>query len=195
MNLEHKLPGHPFTPAEAARAGVSGSTLRRMAADGRVERVAPGRYARLDDEAAYDVDLLTARLRAPAATICLTSALAHHGLVDAIPSQTDLALPRGKWHPAGECQIRWHSFDAATFDIGRGTTPITGTRRNIGIYSPERSIADAFRLRSLEGYEIAIEALRTWLRRRGSNPADLIKVATQIPRAETPLRQALAYLT
>ena len=119
---------------------------------------------------------------------------AHHDLVDAIPSTADLALPRATRKPATTGAITWRSFDAATFDIGRGTTPITGTRRTIGIYSPERSIADAFRLRSLEGYEIAIEALRTWLRRKVSNPADLIKVAIQIPRAETPLRQALAYL-
>lgn len=193
MNLEHKLPNRAFTPAEAAIAGVSGSTLRRMAADGRVERIAHGRYAPL--EAACDVDLLTARLRAPRATICLTSALAHHGLVDAIPATTDLALPRGQWHPTGQPTLHWRSFDAATFDIGRGTTPITGTRRTIGIYSPERSIADAFRLRSLEGYEIAIEALRTWLRRRGSSPADLINVAAQIPRSEGPIRQALSFLT
>lgn len=33
----------------------------------------------------------------------------------------------------------------------------------IGIYSPERSIADAFRLRGEVGYELARDALREWL--------------------------------
>ena len=35
----------------------------------------------------------------------------------------------------------------------------------LGVYSAERSIIDAFRLRHQEGEELAIEALRRWLRR------------------------------
>ena len=132
---------------------------------------------------------------APKATICLTTALAHHGLVDAIPSQTDLALPRGQWYPAGECQIRWHSFDERTFEIGRTTAPIFGARHRIGLYSAERSLVDAFRLRSLIGYEVAVEALRAWLKRRGSSPAELVGIARQIPRSEGLIRQALSFLT
>lgn len=195
MNLERKLPNRPFTPAEAAQAGLSGTTLRRMAAEGRVERVARGRYAKLDDEAAYDIELLTARLRAPRATICLTSALAHHSLVDAIPSRTDLALPRGTWRPTGQPLLHWHAFDERTFEVGRTTTSVPGTRYRIGLYSAERSLVDAFRLRSLTGYELAVEALRAWLKRRGSSPAELVGIARQIPRSEGPIRQALSFLT
>ena len=43
--------------------------------------------------------------------------------------------------------------------------------------------------------EIATEALRNWLRLRGSRPAKLIEIARQIPRSEGPLRTALEYLT
>lgn len=85
------------------------------------------------------------------ATICLTSALAHHDLTDAIPSALDIAIPREARIPAGSGSIKWHSFDRATFDLGRDEIPIPGTDQLIGIYSPERSIADAFRLRGAIG--------------------------------------------
>ena len=72
---------------------------------------------------------------------------------------------------------------------------IPGTDRLcIGIYSPERCIADAYRLRGELGYETATHALRTWLN-RGGKPADLIEMATKLPRAKTPLLQALNALT
>lgn len=35
------------------------------------------------------------------ATLCLTSALVHHGLRDVAPVDTDIALPRGTRRPAG----------------------------------------------------------------------------------------------
>jgi hypothetical protein len=63
----------------------------------------------------------------------------------------------------------------------------------IGMYSAERSIADAFRLRGEVGYELAREALREWLR-RGGKPARLIEIATRLPRAKTPVLHALEML-
>jgi hypothetical protein len=63
----------------------------------------------------------------------------------------------------------------------------------IGIYSPERSIADAFRLRGAVGYELARESLREWLR-RGGRPARLMEVASQLPRTKSPVLEALAWV-
>ena len=81
-----------------------------------------------------------------------------------------------------------------SFDIGRNEIAIAGSTQKIGIYSPERSIADAFRLRSGVGYELARDALREWLR-RGGKPARLIEMASRLPRAKSPVLQALQMLT
>lgn len=86
-------------------------------------------------------------IRRPDATICLTSALAHYDLTDAIPRALDIALPRGSRLPSTEAAIAWHLFDRETFDLGRTEIEIPGSALRIGIYSPERCIADAFRLR------------------------------------------------
>jgi hypothetical protein len=65
--------------------------------------------------------------------------------------------------------------------------------RKIGIYTAERSIIDAFRLRHLDGADLANEALKRWLR-RGGQPSDLLRIAKAFPRALTPLRQTMEIL-
>ncbi len=59
------------------------------------------------------------------ATLCLTSALARHGLTDEIPAGIDIALPRGQWRPTTRAPTIWHSFNPATFDLGREPLDLT----------------------------------------------------------------------
>ena len=181
-----------LTPSTTAGAGLSRSGLYRGADAGRFERIARGIYLPADALAA-DWDQIEAATRRPDATICLTSALAHYDLTDAIPTALDVAIPRGSRTPASTGAIAWHHFDRATFGIGREQLTVTGSDHTIGIYSPERSIADAFRLRGEVGYELGRDALREWLRRDGK-PARLIQIATRLPRAKSPVLQALEML-
>lgn len=137
--------------------------------------------------------LLEISARAPEATLCLRTALAHHDLTDDIPPVIDVALPRARRHPVINAPVRWHRFDPDTFDFGRETLDIG--ELGIGLYDAERTICDAFRFRHLEGSEQAIEALKRWLRRRGSQPSALLAMAHRFgPRAEKPIRAALEIL-
>lgn len=171
---------------------MSRSSLYRAASAGRMERIARGVY-RPTDEPQADWDWLEASTRRPDATVCLTSALAHHDLTDVIPAALDVAIPRGARSPAGGAAIAWHHFDRATFDIGREQIVIPGTDQSIGIYSPERSIVDAFRLRGEVGYELGRDALKEWLD-GGGQPARLMEVASPMPRAKSPILHALEML-
>ena len=65
---------------------------------------------------------------------------------------------------------------------------------SIGLYSPERTLVDAFRLRGLIGYETATEALKTWLG-SGGKSARLAEIAVRLPRARGPAMRALEYLS
>lgn len=178
-----------LTPRTAESAGLSRSALYRRASAGQLERIARGIY--LSPEApAADWDQLEAAIRRPDATICLTSALAYYDLTDTIPTALDVAIPRGSRRPASTGAIAWHLFDRSTFEIGREETQIPGSQQQIGIYSAPRTIADAFRLRGDVGYDLAREALREWLR-RGGKPAELMRIASQLPRARTPILRAL----
>lgn len=183
----------PLTPNTAGRAGLSRSGLYRAARAGRVDRIARGIYLPAEAEAA-DWDWIEAATRRPEATICLASALAQHDLTDTIPAALDVAIPRGTRIPAGDSALAWRRFDRPTFEIGRDEIPIPGTDQVIGIYSADRSIVDAFRLRGEVGYELARDALKEWLRRGGA-PTRLIDLASRLPRATSPVLHALEMLT
>lgn len=61
----------------------------------------------------------------------------------------------------------------------------------VGLHSPERSLVDMIRLRHREGSDVAWEALRRWLGRKGAKPAALIEMAKSLHGAERAVRNAL----
>lgn len=190
-DLLEKLP-ETFSYSEALEAGLSDWTLSRLYEEGLLDRPGRGRYTKSFGDTP-DPDLLAIAGRSPEATMCLRSALSRHGLSDDIPSLIDIALPSGSRPPSLDLPIAWHRFAAATFRLGR--EPLTlGAGFTIGLYSPERSIIDAFRLRRLEGPELGNEALRRWLARPGAQPAKLLALAASFPRSQGPLRAALEVL-
>jgi predicted transcriptional regulator of viral defense system len=160
---------------------------------GEIERMGRGVYLRPDVVDPDFASLAAACAVREEATMCLTSALAYHDLSDAIPFGTDVALPRGTRHPAGFAHVTWHSFDPATFFVGREILEIE-LGMEVAMYSAERTIVDCFRLMHREGSDVAYEALRRWLRRRGSSPAALLQIADSFPVTRSRIRQALEIL-
>ena len=180
-----------FTHADARHAGISDRDLYQMRDRGDIDRIARGIYAHPGFEA--DPDLVEIAIRAPQATLCLTSALAYHDLTDDIPPAINVALPRSQRPPKTEAPVTWHRFDSDTFDVGRTTTPVTD-RLAIGIYSPTRTIVDAYRLRHLYGTDQALEALKRWLRIGGNQPAALLEMASRFPKSAPAIRLTLETL-
>jgi predicted transcriptional regulator of viral defense system len=169
---------------------VSERQLRRLIVGGSIIPLSRGLYRKSDWLG--DEDLIEIAAKAPHATICLGSALARHELIDDIPGEIDIAIPRGSWTPETRAPVRWRHFDPDTFEIGRDQLAIGGGR-TIGLYSAERSIIDAFRMRHLDGSDLANEALKRWLR-RGGQPSELLGMARSFPRALTALRETLEIL-
>jgi hypothetical protein len=186
------LLGDTFSYGEARQASVSDRRLYQLRDAGEIVALGGGVY-RWAGAPPADTDLIELAERVPRATLCLETALARHGLIDAIPAAIDIAIPRGNRRPALRAPCRLHQFNARTFDLGRETVDV-GARRPLGLYSPERSLVDVVRLRHLEGSELAWEALRRWLDKPGRSPAQLIELAQSFPRAETALRRALEVL-
>ena len=184
--------GDTFTYGEAKRAGVGDRRLYALRDTGEILGLGGGVY-RWADAPPADFDLIEIAERVPRATLCLETALARHGLIDAIPTAIDIAIPRGSTRPSLKAPSRIHQFDPRTFDLGRDALEV-GARRPIGLYSAGRSLVDVVRLRHLEGSEVAWEALRRWLDRPGRRPAELIELAREFPQAEPALRRALEVL-
>lgn len=178
-----------FSYSKARAAGISSDRLLSYRVRGLVEQIGRGLY-RWADAPAADMDLLEIAHRSAKGTLCLVTALARHGLTDVIPAHIDVAVPRGSRIPILSSPAHFHVFASATFDLGREVLDV-GAKSSIGLYTAERTLVDVIRLRHREGADIAWEALRRWLRRKGSKPATLIKMAAHFHGAEQAIRGAL----
>jgi predicted transcriptional regulator of viral defense system len=187
-----ELLGDTFRYGEAKAAGLSDARLYGLRDAGAIIAVGGGVY-RWADAPPADLDLIEVTERVRRATLCLETALARHGLIDAIPAAIDVAIPRGSTRPSLKAPCRLHQFDRSTFDLGRETLEV-GARTPIGIYSPERCLIDIVRTRHVQGSDIAWEALRRWTSQPGRNPAQLIELAKHFTGAEAALRRALEIL-
>lgn len=191
--LPSELRSRPwFTYRDAQSSGIPRQSIYRLLDAGQIARLARGIYQATNASEADPFLTAAAALR-PESTLCVQSALARHDLTDENPRLLDLALPRGMRHPRIDGPIKWHSFDSDTFDIGRTEIELASGIA-LGIYTPERCIIDAFRLRGREGYETAIDALKRWLKQPGNQPSALLLMARAFPRTGGPLRQALEIL-
>ena len=89
--------------------------------------------------------------------------------------------------------IAWHRFDVDTFSIGRGQYALPGGM-SIGLYSAERTLIDLFRLRHTWGSDLALDALKQWLRGSGNSPGSLLTMAESFPKARPAIHHALEVL-
>ena len=178
-----------FTYSNAIAVGLSAERLYRYRDEGLLEQLGRGLYRRANASPA-DHSLLEISHRVPKGTLCLITALARHGLTDLIPDRIDIAIPRGRRIPVLQSPANIHVFAKDTFDLGREVIGV-GDELTLGLYSAERSLIDMIRLRHREGAEIAWEALRRWLRRKGASPAALLEMARSFHCAESAVHHAL----
>lgn len=179
---------------DLASHGLSRHRFDQLIDDGEYEWIAPGLFLRAGTTDDTTAAWMAIAVKRPAATLCLLSALSLHDLTDDILMQSEIAIPRG----TGPLTIRiakiaWHRFDAETFHIGR-TEHALPAGLSIGLYSAERTIIDLFRLSHDWGSDLAIDALKRWLRKRGNSPSALITMAKLFPKALPALRNALEIL-
>lgn len=168
--------------------------LDRLVETGEFERIAPGLFLRAgladDTTAAW----MAVAAKKADATLCLLTALSLHDLTDEIPARSDIAIPRGSQPvTVHHAPIAWHRFDADTFDIGRTEHPLPAGL-SIGLYSAERTLIDMFRLRHAWGSDLAIEALKRWLRETGNSPRTLLALAESFPKARPAIHATLEVL-
>jgi predicted transcriptional regulator of viral defense system len=181
-----------FTLAQAKELGWSKDGIYSLVREMRLERIGRGVFISPESFDPSLEPLAGATAVHPNATLCLTSALSLHGLSDAIPAVTDVALPRGIRHPAGFQHISWHSFDVGTFDIGREL--ISEPDIELYCYSAERTIIDCYRLAHIEGLEVADLALKQWLKQKGNTASKLLTLAEAFPQTLPRIRRTLEIL-
>jgi len=134
--------------------------------------------------------LADACLAVPEGVICLISALSYHGLTTTIPGETWIAIPKTSWVPKMTFPTRFIRLGEAAHAAGIETIKVGGTK--VRIYSKAKTVCDALRFRDKVGFEVAFEALKTFLR-QGGLPDELIHWE-EVCRVKTTLRGYLSVL-
>lgn len=159
--------------------GVHPRTLYALRNAGELEQVGHGLYRLASAPVPPHFDLLVVAARAPRAVVCLISALAFHDLTDEIPHEVSIAILRGATTPRIESPpVRVFHFSAAAYRLGIEHHKIEGV--DLKVYSPAKSIVDAFRFRNRIGEDVAIKALATGLRTRRVRPGPLLELAGKL---------------
>lgn len=164
--------------SELTASGATAATVSRLEREGLIVRLARGLYQLSDAPIDANHSLAEAAKLVPKGVVCLTSALAFHGLTDQIPAKIWIAIGAKDWRPrATYPPMRFARFDDARLreDVERHL--IDGV--DVPVFGIARTVADLFRYRQTVGVSVALEGLREALRQKKVKPAEIARQATK----------------
>jgi predicted transcriptional regulator of viral defense system len=178
--------------ADLRAAGVTAATMTRMMKDGEVVRLARGLYQLAGAELDTNHTLAEAAMRLPKGIICLTSALAFHGLTDQLPRKVWIAIGAKDWTPEPSSPpLRIVRMTDALLSDSVETHTVEGVR--VRVFGVAKTVADCFRHRRSIGLDVALEGLQEALRQRKVTPGAMSRqaAASGIATVMRPYLQAL----
>lgn len=163
--------------ADILQAGIDHHALTRLTERGLLERVRRGLYRR-SDLISSDIGVLDVAATVPEGVICLLSALSHYELTTTTPWEVYVGIRRKAWRPRIDYPpVRFVFYTDRMYAYGICEEALS-TGQPVRMYSPEKSIADAFHFDGIVEREIALEALKTYMgRRRARHIHELLKAA------------------
>jgi predicted transcriptional regulator of viral defense system len=166
--------------------------LRRLLEQGQLEQVDRGLYRLANAPVTELSSVADVAKRVPHAIVCLLSALQIHALTTEAPHAVWIMIDRHARTPKlahPKLEIVWASGQARTHGTEQRT--IEGTR--VQLTTPAKTVVDCFRYRKHVGLEVALAALRDYLRkhRRG---IDAIMAASRADRVDALMRPYLEAL-
>jgi predicted transcriptional regulator of viral defense system len=158
---------------ELKEAGFHTRNIAELLKRGEIVRVKPGLYKLPNfGDSDYLTSFLDVTTAIPKGIICLISAASYYELTTSNPSEIFVAIPLAEKPPKIEYPpIRVFYWSERNYFVG--ITEIETEKGSIKIYDIEKTICDLFRYRDKLGEDIAIEALKNYLRQKSF---DLIKL-------------------
>ena len=180
-------------PRDLDAEGIPRIYLRRLLAEGLLDRPGWGIYVAADLKPTPNHSLAEACKRVPHGVVCLLSALQFHELTTQAPFEVWLAidekarLPKVEYPP-----LRVVRFSGPALESGIKEHRIEGVA--VKVYTPAKTVADCFKYRNKIGLDVALEALRDcWKKRRAT--MDELWQAAKTCRVANVMRPYLESLT
>jgi len=166
----------PVRARDLDEAGVPRAYLRRLCDRGLLERVDRGLYRLVETPITGHSTLAEVVKRVPHAIVCLLSALEVHGLTTESPHAVWLLIDR---------RARMPRLAYPKLEVIRASGParahgveirmIDGVE--VRLTNPAKTVADCFRFRRHVGLEVALAALRDYLKTRMGSIDELVEAA------------------
>lgn len=178
--------------SEAMRLGVSEYIVYEMSQTGALVKEARGIYRLADIDPLSNPDLVQVSLLVPKSVICLISALYFYELTTQIPHSIYIALPQNTGRPRltyPPLEVFWVTNSLHL--VGVETHVLDGIK--VKIYNREKTIADCFKFRKRIGEEIALEALKDYVKQPKLDVHKLLQYAkiNRVEKRITPYLKSL----
>ena len=159
---------------QAKKLGVDQPILIQMCTEGLLVKEARGLYRLADLPPFNNPDFIQVAIRVPNSVICLISALNFHNLTTQIPYRVYIALPQKTKAP----RLDYPPLDIVylsetPYMAGLEEHIIDGV--SVRIYSREKTVADCFKFLNKIGLDIALEALKDYLRQPDRNLGEILR--------------------
>ncbi len=155
----------PVRARDLEGVGIPRAYLKRLCDRRILERIDRGLYRLADAEATELTSLAEVAKRVPHAIVCLLSALEVHGLSTEAPHAVWLLIDRHARMPKlGYPKIEVVRACGPAREHGIETRVIDSV--SVRLTTPAKTVADCFRFRRHVGLEVALAALKDYLRKR-----------------------------
>jgi predicted transcriptional regulator of viral defense system len=150
--------------------------LSRMAAAGTLQAVGRGLYRLPQAEFSAFHSLAEVGAAVPKGVLCLLSALRFHDLTTQLPPDVWVAVSGPVWRPTKTpFPVRYVHMAGNSFLQGVESHVVDKVR--IRVFSPAKTVADCFKYRNKIGLDVALEALRDYLRKYRGGADELWRFA------------------
>ncbi len=157
---------------DAVARGIPRAVLSRLVASGQLARLGRGTYSLAEADVTQHHSLAEAAARVPSGVVCLLSALRFHDIGTQAPFEVWLAIDKKAWRPRIDSPpTRIVRFSGAALTAGVEEHQIE--KVSVRVYSAAKTVADCFRYRNKLGLDVAVEALREFLRAHPRKRAEL----------------------
>jgi predicted transcriptional regulator of viral defense system len=166
----------PVRARDLNEAGIPRSYLRRLCEDGMLQQVDRGLYRLADASVTELSSLAEVTKRVPHAIVCLLSALQVHALTTEAPHAVWILIDR---------HARIPKVAYPTLEVVRASGPARShgvasriiDNIKVQVTTPAKTVADCFRFRRHVGLEVALTALKDYLRKRKGSIDALVQAA------------------
>jgi len=176
-------------PKDLQAHGIACTHLQRLVERGILRKVGRGLYVPADHEPSLHGSLAAVARYAPAAVVCLLSALRFHELTTQAPFEVWIAVSTRQRSPKIH-GVPLRVVRMAEQPLAAGVERHVIDSVSVPVFDPEKTVVDCFRFRNRIGLDVALEAIRDYLRRPGRKVDRLLYYA-KTDRVSTTIRPYL----